>query len=243
MSVATCKTPSVIPRTLRRMASRAPRSGTQARSEGSKERILQAALRLAVERGYDGTTMADVSAESGLPIGSVYWHFTNKEKLFVALLDHSYERWMEIYTGPVKLREKVSRGIVGSLGGDPEHYTLEESFLRLAQIMALDKRLGGLGEESEVSQAYMKIRAKMFEVNVLRVRDSVRPELAETFPELPERLAVLALAIADGLYVHANSSIKLDFEVYAELASQSLEAVIERYEALAREQDASHAAG
>lgn len=223
-------------RTLALMASRSPRSSTQARSGDSKARILQAALRLAVERGYDGTTMADVSTESGLPIGSVYWHFTNKEKLFVALLEHSYEKWMEIYAGPVKLREKVTRGIIGSVGADLRgDYTLEESFLRVAQIMALDKRLGGLGEDSEVRKAYVRIRAKMFEVNVARVRESVPPEIDEAFPELPTQLAVLSLAIADGIYVHANSDVHLDFETYADMASQALEGVIDTYAAQARE--------
>lgn len=217
------------------MARRTPQSSRQSRSGNSKDQILQAALRLAVERGYDGTTMADVSAESGLPIGSVYWHYSNKEQLFVALLEHSYEKWMEIYTGPVKLREKVTRGIIGSVGADPEHYTLEESFLRVAQMMALDKRLGGLGEDSEVRKTYVRIRAKMFEVNVARVRESVPEELAEAYPELPSRLAVLSLAIADGLYVHANSEVSLDFEVFADLASQALEALVERYETRALE--------
>lgn len=221
------------------MARSTPRTPRQPRGK-SKEQILQAALRLAVERGYDGTTMADVSAESGLPIGSVYWHFTNKEQLFVALLEHSYEKWMEIYAGPVKLREKVTRGIIGSVGADPEDdYTLEESFLRVAQIMALDKRLGGLGEESEVRRTYVRIRAKMFEVNVARVRESVPPELVEAYPELPTRLAVLALALADGFYVHANSDVHLDFEMYADMASQALEAIIDRYAARAREEQAA----
>lgn len=221
------------------MARSTPRTPRQPRGK-SKEQILQAALRLAVERGYDGTTMADVSAESGLPIGSVYWHFTNKEQLFVALLEHSYEKWMEIYAGPVKLREKVTRGIIGSVGADSEDdYTLEESFLRVAQIMALDKRLGGLGEESEVRRTYVRIRAKMFEVNVARVRESVPPELVEAYPELPTRLAVLALALADGFYVHANSDVHLDFEMYADMASQALEAIIDKYAARAREEQAA----
>ena len=217
------------------MARSTPRTPRQPRGK-SKEQILEAALRLAVEHGYDGTTMADVSAESGLPIGSVYWHYANKEQLFVALLEHSYEKWMEIYAGPVKLREKVTRGIIGSVGADPEHYTLEESFLRVAQMMALDKRLGGLGEDSEVRKTYVRIRAKMFEVNVARVRESVPPELSEAYPELPTRLAVLALALADGFYVHANSDVHLDFEMYADMASQALEGIIDSYAARARDE-------
>src|SRR5690606_19598981 len=220
------------------MARRTPSARTKARSEKSKSQLLQAALRLAVERGYDGTTMADVSAESGLPIGSVYWHFANKEQLFVALLKHSYEKWMEIYAGPVKLREKVTRGIIGSVGEDDEHYTLEESFLRVAQMMALDKRLGGLGEGSEVRKTYIDIRTKMFEVNVARARESVPAAVVEMFPELPTQLAVLALAINDGFYVHANTAvhIDLDFKLYADLASQALEGLVEKYEELATAQ-------
>lgn len=219
------------------MARSTPRTSRPPRGK-SKEQILEAALRLAVERGYDGTTMADVSAASGLPIGSVYWHYANKEQLFVALLEHSCEKWMEIYAGPVKLREKVTRGIIGSVGADPEHYTLEESFLRVAQMMALDKRLGGLGEDSEVRKTYVRIRAKMFEVNVARVRESVPVELAEAYPELPTRLAVLGLALADGFYVHANSDVHLDFEMYADLASQALEGIIETYAERARAEQA-----
>jgi AcrR family transcriptional regulator len=183
--------------------------------------------------------MADVSAESGLPIGSVYWHFSNKEQLFVALLEHSYEKWNEIYAGPVKLRDKVTRGVIGSTGVDPERYTAEESFLRVAQMMALDKRLGGLGEDSDVRKTYLRIRTKMFEVNVERVRESVTAELAESYPELPERLAVLALAIVDGLYVHKNTATDLDFAAMADLASEALEVLIEKYQAKAK--DAVHA--
>ncbi|TWG95003.1 TetR family transcriptional regulator [Nocardioides sp. J9] len=225
------------------MARRTPSSSARSKSGNSKAQILQAALRLAVERGYDGTTMADVSAESGLPIGSVYWHYANKEQLFVALLEHSYEKWMEVYAGPVGLRDKVERGIIGPVGEERE-YTLEESFLRVAQMMALDKRLGGLGEGSEVRKRYVEIRARMFDVNVERVAESLPPEVLEAFPDLATRLAVLSLAINDGFYVHANTDVHvdLDFKMYADLAAQALEGLVERYAQAAREQRGEPAA-
>ena len=93
------------------------RKGTrQARSDKSRDQILLAALDLALEHGYQGTTMAAVSASSGLPIGSVYWHFKSKEQLFVALLEHCYQAWMELHSGPEGLRRKLSRGIAGTAG-------------------------------------------------------------------------------------------------------------------------------
>ncbi|WP_329254677.1 TetR/AcrR family transcriptional regulator [Actinoallomurus sp. NBC_01490] len=210
----------------------AERKSRQARSDNSKELILKAALRLAVERGFAGTTMADVSAASGLPIGSVYWHFKSKEQLFVALLEHSYEEWQKIYTDEVGLRDKVTRGILGLAGSaDPSRYTDEEAFLKVAQILALDKRLGGLGAESPVTQAYVAVRAKMFQVNVRRVAASLPPEVTEAHPELPQQLTVLGLAMTDGLYVHANSEVHLDFAAYADVAARALEALVEQYAA------------
>ena len=59
----------------------------------SRERILEAALEIAAERGYDGTTIALVCEATGLPASSVYWHFTNKDALLAEVLEHSYSRW------------------------------------------------------------------------------------------------------------------------------------------------------
>jgi len=208
----------------------AERASRQERSGNSKELILKAALRLAVERGYAGTTMADVSAASGLPIGSVYWHFKSKEQLFVALLEHSYEQWQKIYTDEVGLRAKVTRGILGVGGANPDEYTDEEAFLKVAQILALDKRLGGLGADSPVTRAYIDVREKMFQMNVRRVAASLPPEVAAAHPGLAQQLTVLGLAITDGLYVHANSEARhLDFVVYAEVAARALEALVGQY--------------
>ncbi|MEW2624377.1 TetR/AcrR family transcriptional regulator [Streptomyces sp. NPDC048106] len=210
----------------------------QARSDRSREQILQAALDLAVEHGYQGTTMAAVSTESGLPIGSVYWHFKNKEQLFVALLEHCYEVWMKIHASPEGLRRKLSRGITGLAGADPEQHTKEEALLKAAMIWALSKRLGGLGEDSEVRAAYLRIRMEMFKVNVQRVTESIPDEITERFPDMPVKLAVLSLAFTDGFYVHANSEVHLDldFEEYADLAAQALEAVVDNFARRAAEE-------
>ena len=64
------------------------RQGTE-----SRLRILEAALAIAVERGYDGTTVALVCERAELPASSVYWQFTNKDDLLAEALDHSYRRW------------------------------------------------------------------------------------------------------------------------------------------------------
>ncbi|GAA3495103.1 MULTISPECIES: TetR/AcrR family transcriptional regulator [Streptomyces] len=203
----------------------------QARSDRSREQILLAALDLALEHGYQGTTMAAVSASSGLPIGSVYWHFKSKEQLFVALLEHCHKAWTELHSGPEGLRRKLHRGIAGLSGADPEQYTKEEALLKAAAVWALSRQLGGLGEDNEVRAAYLRMRVEMFKVDVERITESVPADVVERFPDLPTKLTVLSLALTDGFYVHANSDVhlELDFAEYADMAARALEGLVDDY--------------
>lgn len=43
--------------------------------------------------GYEGTSIAAVSARGGLPASSVYWHFKHKDDLIAAVIERSFENW------------------------------------------------------------------------------------------------------------------------------------------------------
>jgi len=53
----------------------------------TRERILDAALNVFSNKGYHSTRIDEIVHESGTSKGSIYFHFPNKEKLFVALVD------------------------------------------------------------------------------------------------------------------------------------------------------------
>ena len=55
-------------------------------STESRERILQAALKCFLRKGYNNTTMDDIVAESNLSKGTLYWYFDSKKDLFNAAL-------------------------------------------------------------------------------------------------------------------------------------------------------------
>ena len=46
----------------------------------TRERILEAALALFAERGYEATTMRDVAREAGASLGLAYRYFESKEE-------------------------------------------------------------------------------------------------------------------------------------------------------------------
>ncbi|GAB4516783.1 MAG: hypothetical protein OHK0046_22690 [Anaerolineae bacterium] len=53
----------------------------------TRERILDAALNIFSSKGYHDTRMDEIVEEAKTSKGSIYFHFPNKEKLFIALVD------------------------------------------------------------------------------------------------------------------------------------------------------------
>jgi AcrR family transcriptional regulator len=65
-----------------------------------RAQILEAALECFATRGYHTATMDDLARASGLSKGSLYWHFSSKEQVFLALFDHwvepIFEAWSQL---------------------------------------------------------------------------------------------------------------------------------------------------
>lgn len=65
------------------MRQAAPLSPTQA---ATRARVIDAAVRLATERGYDGFTMRDVAAAAGVSPATAYLYYSSKDALLVDAL-------------------------------------------------------------------------------------------------------------------------------------------------------------
>ncbi len=61
--------------------------------------LLEAAATVIAEKGYDGTTMAEVAARAGAQIGSLYRFFPSKDVLANALVERFHGRIAEIFDG------------------------------------------------------------------------------------------------------------------------------------------------
>ncbi|MGW2596176.1 TetR family transcriptional regulator [Streptomyces klenkii] len=67
-----------------------PRPATSeklAKSEQTRTLILETALRLFQERGYDKTTMRAIAQEAGVSVGNAYYYFAGKEHLIQGFYD------------------------------------------------------------------------------------------------------------------------------------------------------------
>lgn len=62
-------------------------SGRRNGDGGTRERILDVALELFVEQGYDKTNLREIAERIGVTKAALYYHFTTKDDILLALVD------------------------------------------------------------------------------------------------------------------------------------------------------------
>src|SRR3954463_7952578 len=59
----------------------------RAQGRAARDELLTAALRVFARRGYRAAGVDEIASEAGYSKGALYWHFSDKEDLLMALLD------------------------------------------------------------------------------------------------------------------------------------------------------------
>lgn len=77
----------------------------------SRERLLAAARKLFVERGYHDTRPQDISKEADAGHGTFYLHFADKRACFLAFVEEAREELSQF----VALRTAKAKGLEGSI--------------------------------------------------------------------------------------------------------------------------------
>ncbi|MDX3064864.1 MULTISPECIES: ScbR family autoregulator-binding transcription factor [Streptomyces] len=97
----------------------------QNRARATRKILLESAAHLFVERGYAGTSVNDISDHSGKTSGAIYFHYSSKENLALAVVREQFATWPQMlapYAAPgIPPLEKLvvlSFGIARSLRED-----------------------------------------------------------------------------------------------------------------------------
>lgn len=172
-----------------------PRATRRRRANGeeSRRRILDAAREVASERGYEGASIALVSAKCGLPASSIYWHFKDKDELIAAVIERSFTGWLEQVSLPgadggtarervVALAHTVAKGLLDA-----------PDFLRLGLMLALERR----PEEPSARTMFLQVR----EAARRYFADTVRGMVDGLDEDSVQLLTTYAVAAADGFFI------------------------------------------
>ena len=68
----------------------------------TRTRILEAGVKVFAELGLHQASLDKVAAEAGLTKGAVYWHFSGKQDLFLAILDHQLNKQLRMLPGQME---------------------------------------------------------------------------------------------------------------------------------------------
>ena len=81
------------------------------KAEETRNRILDTALELFRERGFNVTTMRDVAAEAGVATGAAYYYFRSKEDLVMAFYlrtaEEARQPFEEAFAATKDLRKRI----------------------------------------------------------------------------------------------------------------------------------------
>ena len=79
------------------------------RGEITRKRILEAAGRLIKKKGLGATSIAELTKEAGVERGSLYFHFTSKDDLGLALMENTRAGFMEFLEDSLRGRTPGAR--------------------------------------------------------------------------------------------------------------------------------------
>lgn len=206
------------------MAKKTRRSNAQ--GDESRKALLDATLHLAGERGYVGTTMAQITKVTGLPASSVYWHFTDKDGLLAEALEHGFRSWRDHASPWSVIDPELPRRqrIRDQLGLAVIAVDDEFDFWRMGLLLALET---GPAVGSGPRERFLTIRAEATERLSSWWSDCLDADGEVTGRQTSLTLARLTLAVLDGLYVAGLSAPSDDLEPVLDLLAAGLDRAVD----------------
>ncbi|MEU6621635.1 TetR/AcrR family transcriptional regulator [Streptomyces sp. NPDC101191] len=197
-----------------------PQTTRKKRANGveSRQRILDAAVEIAGERGYEGTSIAAVSAKCGLPASSIYWHFKDKDDLIAAVIERSFETWLAAVELPSEETGTPLERVTAMAGNVGKSLIDAPDFLRLGLMLALERRPA----EPRGRTVFLQVR-DIARAKIAEMAQALVPDLDE---ESVHALTTYAVAGADGLFVQREINgddvdLVAMFELHAQLVYEA----------------------
>lgn len=176
-----------------------PESAAPGRGEQTRQLIVETAVRLFGEQGYEKTTMRAIAAAAELSVGNAYYYFPSKEALvqeFYLDLQRRHAAAVQPLLRPGPLAEQVSLVLEAGLRVWGPYHRFAGKFIGLAAVPG--SPVSPFSAESEDSR---KMSQELFQ----RLVDMTTTKMDSALrAELPELLWLLQLGVVV-FWVHDES--------------------------------------
>ncbi|MFK8138042.1 MAG: TetR/AcrR family transcriptional regulator [Bdellovibrionales bacterium] len=152
--------------------SQASESNSSAGYGDGKEAILKSAIYLFTSKGYQKTTLKDLSAESGVNTALISYHFGGKEGLMRAVLEKKLSIFDQMFLPSEKLGSSISMdNFIHFIDRSLEEFHKDASFFHVIQWNYLD---GGMFAETINDKVCQRIEERI--AKVIRI---LNPKLSQ----------------------------------------------------------------
>jgi AcrR family transcriptional regulator len=191
----------------------------------TRERIIAAASSVLAAKGYDATTLREISREAQAAPGLVHYYFGGKDELLVEVLQAAGQRFhqkMEHLAQQMSTDwslDALVTELYERVDLEPEVYRLRyESF-----ALGLHNPIIG----PKVRERLAQRRDEIGSIIAMALENRERTENVKRFSLDPTPLAALLLALFDGLALQKIMDPTFDLEAASHLLIQSLHGLLE----------------
>ncbi len=189
----------------------------------TKERIIAAASKVLAEKGYEATTLREISREAQAAPGLVHYYFGGKDELLVEVLQAAGRRFHQRMDHLVQ-QVPVERSLEAVLTQLRERVDLEPDVYRL-RYESFSLGLHNPVIEPKVRERLAQRRNEIGSVMAKVLENMERTEGAQRSSLDPTLLAALLLSIFDGLALQKIMDPTFDLEASYHLLAQMLHAL------------------
>src|SRR5213596_566015 len=116
-----------------------------------RKHLIETAIRLFTEGSYHGTTTAEIARAAGVSEPILYRHFASKRDLYIAALDHVWEKAKGIWETKLLAASDVGKGLDEVGRG---HVSVRDCKFQLAELWV--QALGEAAEDPELRKHLRK---------------------------------------------------------------------------------------
>ncbi len=160
--------------------------------EVRRRQILDAATECFYTKGYHGSSINDIVSASGMSKGNVYWYFTSKEEIFLAVLEEWSQKALADMTEDIEESGRSIKKMLHLIINRMQSYLHEERSWVLAYLEFTIA--AARNENGKVRQELERIFDK-FKMNVMEILQASREsgEIANQDLDLESLSQVISL--------------------------------------------------
>ncbi len=169
------------------------------------------------ERGYEGTSVADIARESGLPNSSIYWHFNSKAGILAAVMERGAEKFFESMRLPDESGTTTPAEFLHwALQRSSDSITAHPEFLRLFVVLLLSN------SDPDIVEIVQRVRGRGSASLHQLIERAFRDTGAAT--EIADALTPYALAVFDGAFLASQADAAISHSGLLDRLADSLAA-------------------